>query len=248
MVYKKRVLRKARRRGAFINFTARRTNQISMEIELNSNTGPDVAHLYKADKEWYGHSKEIKIKQDKYRHHWMRSISFKFNNFKVRTCLRTVTTEGGSGVMPDRTTTREQFLEPKWINLRYKWDKWGDKINPGHMVGKDDRIEEIMKTKCIRSNKDKFWGIWKPKGAICLNDGPVDGDHSWGPYVKRMQCINFDENGPPHLGFWFCAEQTLPDQYFAPDPPVVRTAKIFIDFTATFYTKWFCSEKGISWI
>jgi hypothetical protein len=248
MVYKKRVLRKARRRGAFINFTARRTNQISLEIDLNASTGPDVAHLYNADKEWYGHSKEVKFKQDKYKHHCLKSISFKFSNFKVRTCIRTETTEGGSSVMPARTTTREQFLEPRWINMRYKWNKWGDKINPGHMVGTDDRIEEIMQTKTIRNSKDKFWGIFKPKGGICLDDGPVDGDHSWGPYVNRMRCRNFDEKGPPHLAFWFCAEQTLPSQFFAVDGPVTRTAKIFIDFTATFYTKWFCSVKRLEYI
>jgi hypothetical protein len=67
----------------------------------------------------------------------------------------------------------------------------------------------------IRNSKDKFWGIFKPKGGICLDDGPVDGDHSWGPYVNRMRCRNFDEKGPPHLAFWFCAEQTLPSQFFA---------------------------------
>jgi hypothetical protein len=83
--------------------------------------------------------------------------------------------------------------------------------------------------------------------AIALNDSPKDGDARWGPYVKRMKCKNFDENGPPHLGFWFCVEGTLPDQFFTPDPPVVRTAKIFVDFDSTFYTKWFCSEKRISY-
>jgi hypothetical protein len=41
------------------------------------------------------------------------------------------------------------------------------------MVGTDDRIEEIMQTKTIRNSKDKFWGIFKPKGGICLDDGPV---------------------------------------------------------------------------
>jgi hypothetical protein len=46
----------------------------------------------------------------------------------------------------------------------------------------------------------------------------------------------FNENGPPHLRFWFCPESTLPDQFFKPDPPVVRTAKIFVDFDSTFYT------------
>jgi hypothetical protein len=47
--------------------------------------------------------------------------------------------------------------------MRYRWDKWGDKTSPGHMVGHDDRIEEVMQNKCIKNCKDKFWGIWKPK-------------------------------------------------------------------------------------
>jgi hypothetical protein len=240
LVYKKRILRRARKRGAWQNFTARRTNQVSLEIDLDASPGPDKAHLY-LGKLWYGNTKSIRAMQDKFRHHWMKSISFKFDNFKVRTMMRTVTTENGSEM------TSEQIIEPSFINLRYRWDKWGDKINPGHMVGHDDRIEECMQTKCIKNCKDKFWGIWKPKGARALMNGPLDGDASWGEYVKRMRCRNFDENGPPHLGFWFCAEKTLPDQFFKPDPPVVRSAKIFIDFSATFYTKWFCSNKRIEY-
>ena len=242
LAYKKKNIRKARKRGAWQNFTARRTNQVSLVFDLRAGK-PDQAHLYLADKLWYGHTKSIKAMQDKFRHHWMKSISFKFDNFKVRTLMRTVTTEG----TPPQEYTTEQVIEPSWINMRYRWDKWGDKVNPGHMVGNDDRIEEVMQTKCIKNCKDKFWGIWKPKGAITLNEAPKDGDASFGGYVKRMKCKNFDENGPPHLGFWFCVEGTLPDQFFRPDPPVVRTAKIFVDFDSTFYTKWFCSEKRISY-
>jgi hypothetical protein len=234
MVYKKRNLRRARKRGAWHNFTARRVNQVSLEITLDASPGPDVAHLYHADQLWFGYSKSISKIQDKYRHYKMKSISFKFDSFKVRTMMRTVTTEGGT------ETTSEQIIEPSSANVRYRWNKWGDKGNPGHMMGNDDRIEECMRTKCITSCKDKFWGIWKPRGAISLLSLPTDGDAKFGPYISRMQCINVDENGPPHLGFWFCAENPLPDQFFKPDPPVVRTAKMFIDFNATFWqhNKW----------
>ena len=243
LAYKKKNIRKARKRGAWTNFTARRTNQVSLEFDMNASQGGDKPLHYMADVLWYGNSKGIKATQDKFRHHWMKSISFKFDNFKVRTLMRTVTTEG----TPPQEYTTEQVIEPSFINMRYRWDKWGDKTSPGHMVGHDDRIEEVMQNKCIKNCKDKFWGIWKPKGATALMSGPKDGDAGFGEYVKRMKCRNFDENGPPHLRFWFCPESTLPDQFFKPDPPVVRTAKIFVDFDSTFYTKWFCSEKRISY-
>lgn len=247
MVYKKRVLRRARKREAWHRFTARRVNQVSLEITLDATTGPDVAHLYHADQLWFGYNKSISKIQDKYGRYWMKSISFKFDTFKIKTVIRTVTTEGGSSVMPASAVTREHFMEPKSANIRYRWNKWGDKGNPGHMIGKDDRIEECMNTKCIKSCRDKFWGIWRPKGAMALISLPTDGDAKWGPYIQRMQCININENGPPHLGFWFCAENPLPDQFFAEDPPVVRTAKMFIDFNATFYTKWFACNKRIDY-
>ena len=223
-------------------FTAKRSNQVSLEFDMSAAATGDKANHYHADVLWYGNSKSIKAKHDQFRHHWMKSISFKFHNFKVRTLMRTVTTEG----TPPQEYTTEQLIEPSFVNLRYRWDKWGDKVNPGHMVGHDDRIEEVMQTKCIKNCKDKFWGMWKPKGARALMSGPHDGDAGWIDYVKRMRCPNFDENGPPHMDFWFAAEATLPDQFFKPDPPVVRTAKMFVDFDATFYTKWFCSEKKIS--
>jgi hypothetical protein len=213
---KRRNIRRARRRGNWQTFTAKRVNQVSLEIDLNAAPGPDAAHLYKADALWYGHTKSLKAIQDKYSHHWLKSLSFKFNNFKVRTMMRTVTTEGGT------ETTSEQILEPSYINMRYRWDKWGDGKNPGTMVGHDDRIEEIMQTKCVKNCYDKFWGIWKPKGARALLHGPVNGDESWGHYVKKMKCRNVDEHGPPHLGFWFCAENTLPDQFFKPDPYILH--------------------------
>ena len=241
--FKKRNIRRARKRGAWQNFTARRTNQVSLAFDINASKGGDQPTMYNADVKWYGNTKSVKAMQDKYRHHWMKSISFKFNNFKFRTLMRTVTTEG----TPPQEYTTEQVIEPSSVNMRYRWDKWQDKENPGHMVGHDDRIEECMQTKCIKNCHDKFWGIWKPKGSIALMSGPRDGDQSFNDFVKRMKCRNVDENGAVHMAFWFCPEGTLPDQFFKPDPPVVRTAKIFVDFDATFYTKWFCSEKKISY-
>jgi hypothetical protein len=135
MVYKKRVLRKARRRGAFINFTARRTNQISLEIDLNASTGPE--NLNETDfKQWCLYlsclnfislecpyhslsalyrcalSGPVLAFRSISRDHCLKSVSFKFDNFKVRTCIRTETTEGATAVMPPTTTTREQFIEP----------------------------------------------------------------------------------------------------------------------------------------
>ena len=241
-VMKKRNFRKAMKRGNWMRFTARRSEQVSLEFDMSAAKTGDKASKYAADILWYGNSKSIRAKHEQFRHHWMKSISFKFHNFKVRTLMRTVTTEG----TPPQEYTTEQVIEPSFVNLRYRWDKWGDRVNPGHMVGHDDRIEEVMKTKCIKNCKDKFWGMWKPKGARALISQPHDGDASWLEYIKRMHCRNVDENGPPHMDFWFAAEATLPDQFFKPDPPVVRTAKMFVDFDATFYTKWFCSEKKIS--
>ena len=214
-----------------------------MAFVLNAATGPDDAIEWNADQKWFGNSKDIKNRMDKYRHHWMKSISFKFNNFKFRTLMRTVTTEG----TPPQEYTTEQVIEPSSVKMRYKWNKWGETLNPGQQILHDDRIDEIMQSKCIKNCRDKFWGIWKPKGAIALNTGPKDGDEWFRNYIKRMQIRNVDEKGPPSLRYWFSAESTLPDQFFTPDPPVVRTAKVFVDFDATFYTKWFCSDKLIQY-
>lgn len=156
--------------------------------------------------------------------------------------MRTVTTEGN----PPQEYTTEQVIEPSNITVRYRWDKWGEDINPGTKIGHDFRIEENMQSKCITNCKQKFWGIWKPKGQIPTMVGPRDGDHSWKEYVTAMDCRNIDANGPPEMKFWFAVEGTLPDQFFQPDPPVVRTAKIFLDFDSTFYTKWFVSNKKLT--
>jgi len=179
----------------------------------------------------------------KYLHHSLNSVSFKFDNFKIRTLMRTVTTEG----TPPQEYTTEQVIEPSSVKMRYRWNKWGEKENPGQLVLNDDRIDEIMQSKCIKSCKDKFWGIFKPKGGIALCTGPADGNVSFRSYMKKSQIRNIDDRGPPWLRYWFSCESTLPDQFFTPDPPVVRTAKMFVDCDATFYTKWFCSNKRIDY-
>lgn len=240
--FKKAMFRKARKRQAFKYFCTRRTNKISMAFDMSSGPGPDYAQPYLADVLWYGETPQIKQFMKNYRHHRMRSLSFKYNNFKCRTLMRTVTTEGD----PPQEYTTEQIIEPSNITVRYRWDKWGENVNPGTKVGHDYRIEENMQSKCITNCKQKFWGIWKPKGQIPTNVGPRDGDHSWDDYVTAMDCRNRDANGPPQLKFWFAVEGTLPDQFFKPDPPVVRTAKIFLDFDSTFYTKWFVSNKKLT--
>jgi len=127
--FKKRNIRKARKRGAWQNFTSRRTEQVSLAFILNADTGPDDAIEWNADQKWFGNSKDIKQRMDKYRHHWMKSISFKFNNFKFRTLMRTVTTEG----TPPQEFTTEQVIEPSSVKMRYKWNKWGETLNPGHL-------------------------------------------------------------------------------------------------------------------
>ena len=241
-VMKKRSIRKAFKKGNCMRFTARRSEQVSLEFDMLVASSGDTATKYKADTKWFGNSKQIKQRMENFRHHWLKSLSFKFHNFKIRTLMRTVTTEGS----PPQEYTTEQLIEPSFVNIRYRWDKWNDGINPGHMVGHDDRIEEVMKTKCITSCKDKFWGIYRPKGGRAVMQGPATGDTSWREWISRMNCKNFDEEGPPHLDYWFAVEATLPDQFFKPDPPVVRTAKMFIDFDATFYSKWFCSERKIA--
>jgi len=210
---------------------------------MSSSAGPDDAGEWVGDNKWLGYTKGIKGKMDKFIHHSLNSISWKFDNFKFRTMMRTVTTEGS----PPQDYTTEQVIEPSSVKMRYRWNKWGLKENPGQMVGSDNRIDEIMQSKCIKNCHDKFWGIFKPRGGIPLTTGPSDGNQSFRSYMKKAQIRNIDDRGPPWLRYWFSCESTLPDQFFVPDPPVQRSAKIFVDMDCTFYSKWFCSGKKIDY-
>ena len=157
--------------------------------------------------------------------------------------MRTVTTEGN----PPEDVTQEQILEPSFVKMRYRHNKWNDQTNPNITRFHDKRIEETMQTKCITNCHDKFWGIYKPKNMKTLTHGPSDGDYNFRTLLQRTQTTSINEEGPPYLSFWFSCESTLPKQFFVADPPVKRTAKMFVDCDLTFYAKFMCFRKKLEY-
>lgn len=242
---KKRGLRKAYKKGLYKYITLKRCEKIEAEFFIGTDGTSGDAKILSADTLWIGASRLSQfLMQKAYRNYRFRSVSWKFDNFKVRTILRSTVTEGN----PPEEHVTEQILEPSSITMRYLWNKWNDHINPSMKMGEDNRIEEIMQHKCITSCKDKFWGIYKPKNQINLSSADFDNSMSFRGLLNRSKTTSINEDGPPYLSFWFAVESTLPKQFFVPDPPIVRTAKILVDFDCTFYSKFMLFGKNIEYM
>lgn len=240
---KRKTLRRAFKKGAYKYVTARRTEKVSLSFPIDAEGTSGDAQSWDADAKWFGSSKTNKNTFNSYQGIRFRSVSWKFDNFKVRTILRTVTTEGN----PPEDVTQEQVLEPSFVRMRYKHNKWNDQTNPNYERFHDKRIEEIMQSKCITNCRDKFWGIYKPRNTIVLTGGPPDGDYNFRTLIGRTRTTSINEDGAPYLSYWFSCESTLPKQFFVADPPVKRTAKILVDCDCTFYSKFMCFRKKIDY-
>ena len=165
---KRKNLSRARKRGSYKYLTAKRVEKVQLSFTI-ANTGDNIGTTGDAVDKWFGSTLENMAQFQAYDCNRFKSLSWKFDNIKVRTILRTVTTEGN----PPEETTQEQILEPRFIQMRYRWN---NQINPNTLRFHDHRIEEIMQHKCITNCKDKFWGIYKPKNTISLARPLVNGD------------------------------------------------------------------------
>lgn len=239
-VNKKRSLYKSKKRGDFMYITSKRSEKVELEFTPSTVDGSVNIQAVDMDTKWLGLNKEFHDKVDIYQNLRLKSVSWRFDNFKVRTILRTVTTEGTPPNVT--TTTQEQVLEPGWIKMRYRHNKWNDASNPGVTVGTDDRVDENCRVKCITNCNDGFWGIFKPKNTIALTDRPL-GTESINTVMQQIKTTSRNEDEQFYLSFWLGPESTLPKQFFVADPPVTRTAKYFIDCDFKCYTKWLCYKK-----
>ncbi|AXH75583.1 MAG: putative capsid protein [Uewvirus yahnais] len=235
-------LSKLYRSGKIAKTTGKRTTKLSLSFTIGGDGTSGNAEFVDMNSSWLPRNTQFIQEFGSFNNIKFKSVSWKFNNFKIRTILRQVATEG----TPPQTNTTEQILEPGWIKIRYKHNKYNENTNPNFKAGNDNRIEENMHTKCITNCHQGFWGkmkIYNTHPSVSISDA----DNSFTAFLKarqsRMGIVDGAQIDYPQLGFWFSVESTLPKQFFVADPPIVRTAKILVDFDCTVYTKWKMSDK-----